>query len=84
MNSSEISRNPLRRLILVVALLYGVALGLSVVPRVVRSVVPAGLRAIRHNVYQASLQNSTARSSPQCFALAKTRILVARLWNDFQ
>lgn len=84
MNRSEKGRNPLRKFVLVAAILYGVSLGWFVVPSVVGSVVPEAARAIRHSASQVSLRNSAYHSVPQCLPLAKTRILVARLWNDFQ
>lgn len=52
MNRSEKRRNPLRKFVLVAALLYGVSLGWFVVPSVVGSVVPEAAWAIRHSASQ--------------------------------
>jgi ABC-type cobalamin transport system permease subunit len=83
MNSGNTTRFRLRRLVFVIALLYGISIGLLLVPRVVGIAVPEALRATRNSAYATS-QKSTSRCLESCCFFAKGRAIVARLWNDFQ
>jgi ABC-type cobalamin transport system permease subunit len=83
MKSSDTTRSPFRRLVIVIALLYGISIGLLVVPRVVGIAVPEALRATSNSTYSIS-QKSTPHCQTPCWFCAKGRTIVARLWNDFQ
>jgi hypothetical protein len=83
MNNSNPTRFRIRRLVFVIALLYGISIGLLLVPRVAGIAVPAALRATRNSAYSMS-QKSTPRGMASCCFFAKGRTIVARLWNDFQ
>ena len=85
MNSGNTGRYPLRRLVIVAALFYGISIGWFVVPKTMGIVVPETLRAIRHRTtYSISVRNSADRDCPQLHLFSKSLAAVARLWNDFQ
>lgn len=82
MNTSDTTRFRLRRLVFVIALLYGISIGLLLVPRVVGIAVPTALRATRNSAY--SISQKSASPCLACCFFAKARTIVARLGNDFQ
>lgn len=83
MNPNLIARRPVKRLIIVLALVYGLAVGVFVVPGVVGIVVPQTVRTVRSNAYDIILRSSQSDVSP-CHVASEGRRFVARLWNDFQ
>jgi hypothetical protein len=83
MNPNVIARRPFKRLIIVLALVYGLAVGVFVVPRVVGILVPQTVGTVRSSAYAISMRSSQSEVSP-CHLASEGRRFVARLWNDFQ
>lgn len=84
MKRSDIGRSPFRKLVIVLALLYGVAIGLLVVPRVVGAVVPNVVRTAQSHAYSTRVQDSESDGFCPCHLVSEGRRVVARLWNEYQ
>lgn len=84
MKRSDIRRSPFRKLVVVLALLYGVAVGLLVVPRVVGTVVPTAVRTAQNHAYSTRVRDSQSDGLCPCHLVSEGRRVVARLWNQFQ